>query len=148
MITATKAKRNPQPIKKESKKYFEALGKHISLLRKERGMTQAELARTLGVSQQAVFAYEIGERRVSVLILKKISRIFSTSLDGLAGMETPRPAPKNRRLSPKAMRHAERIQNLTKTAQRFLNESLIHWKKQDTSSNLPTMIRQRDAVDY
>ncbi|WP_129780376.1 helix-turn-helix transcriptional regulator [Peristeroidobacter soli] len=45
-------------IKAESRAYFRALGKHISQLRKEIGMTQAELARALNVSQQAVFAYE------------------------------------------------------------------------------------------
>ena len=32
-------------------------------------MTQAELARALKVSQQTVFAYELGDRRVSVLML-------------------------------------------------------------------------------
>jgi DNA-binding XRE family transcriptional regulator len=32
-------------------------------------MTQAELARILGVLQQTVFAYELGERRMSVLML-------------------------------------------------------------------------------
>lgn len=42
------------PIKVESRAYFHALGAHITALRKEQGMTQAELARALGVSQQTV----------------------------------------------------------------------------------------------
>lgn len=51
-------------IKHESRVYSKALGAYIARLRKEQGMTQAELARGIGVSQQAVFVYELGERRV------------------------------------------------------------------------------------
>jgi len=43
-------------LKTESRAYFRSLGKHIAELRKEIGMTQAELARALNVSQQTVFA--------------------------------------------------------------------------------------------
>jgi len=65
-------------IKQESRAYFKALGAQVSALRKARGMTQAELARAIGVSQQAVFAYELGDRRISVLVLA-ISRRYSRS---------------------------------------------------------------------
>lgn len=106
-------------MKQESRAYFEALGAHVSQLRKQRGMTQAELARAIGVSQQAVFAYEIGERRISVLILAKLSKVFSMPVEQLMGLTSPAPHPK-RRLSPRAMRHAERIQGLSKTQQRFV----------------------------
>lgn len=106
-------------IKRESRAFFAKLGAHIALLRKARGMTQAELARALGVSQQAVFAYELGERRVSVLILLKLAKIFGISLESLVEM-TPEKRPRNQRLSPGALRHAERLQRLSKTRQRFV----------------------------
>lgn len=106
-------------MKQESQAYYKALGAHIALLRKARGMTQAELARAIGVSQQAVFAYEIGERRVSVFILIKLARVFSTTVEELMGVARPVRMPK-RRLSPRAMRHAERLQALSKTQQRFV----------------------------
>lgn len=106
-------------IKQESRAYFKALGAHISLLRKARGMTQAELARALSVSQQAVFAYELGDRRVSVLLLAKLSKVFAISVEELMGITKPVRIPK-RRLSPRAMRHAERLQGLSKTQQRFV----------------------------
>jgi transcriptional regulator with XRE-family HTH domain len=105
--------------KQESLAYYKALGAHIAQLRKARGMTQAELARAIGVSQQAVFAYEISERRVSVYILIKLARVFSISVDELIGLARPPRIPK-RRLSPRAMRHAERLQALSKTQQRFV----------------------------
>lgn len=106
-------------IKQESRAYFRALGAHISMLRKEQGMTQAELARALGVSQQTVFAYELGDRRVSVLMLAKLAKIFAASVEELMGMTKP-PRPVNRRLSPAGLRHAERFQQLSKTQQRFV----------------------------
>ena len=66
-------------IKQESRAYFRALGAHVTRLRNEHGMTQAELARSLGVSQQTVFAYELGDRRISVLILVKLAKIFEVT---------------------------------------------------------------------
>lgn len=106
-------------IKGESRAYFRALGAHVALLRKRLGMTQAELARAVGVSQQAVFAYELGDRRISVLVLGKLSRVFNVPVQDLMGMIKPARASKGR-LSPRAMRHAERLQALSKTKQRFV----------------------------
>lgn len=106
-------------MKQESHAYYKSLGAHIALLRKSRGMTQAELARAIGVSQQAVFAYELGERRVSVFILVKLGKVFSSPVEELMGVSKPVRIPK-RRLSPRAMRHAERLQGLSKTQQRFV----------------------------
>lgn len=105
--------------KPESQAYYKALGAHVGELRKARGMTQAELARAIGVSQQAVFAYEISERRVSVYILIKLAKVFSMPLDELMSIERPVRISKCR-LSPRAARHAERLQDLSKTQQRFV----------------------------
>jgi transcriptional regulator with XRE-family HTH domain len=106
--------------KAESRTFFRALGKHITKLRKGIGMTQAELARAIGVSQQTVFAYELGDRRVSLLMLVKLARIFDTTVEELAGLKMQiRP---KRRLSPAGVRHAERYQQLSKTRQRFVTK--------------------------
>lgn len=113
----TASSSSPQ-IKKESRIYFAALGKRVTLLRKSRGMTQAELSRALGVSAQAVFAYEIGDRRISVLVLERIAKVFKLSMDQLLGL-APESTRKGR-LSPRAMRNAERLQALSKTQQRFV----------------------------
>lgn len=104
-------------IRVDSKRYFAALGAHVCQLRKRIGMTQAELARALGVSQQAVFAYELGERRISVLILARIAKAVAVSIEELIGLAPPC---RKGRLSPKAMRHAERLQALSRTNQRFV----------------------------
>lgn len=115
-MTATTT--SPQ-ARTESERYFTLLGAHITQLRKARGMTQAELARAIGVSQQAVFAYEVAERRTSVLVLAKIAKALNSPLEDLIGLTEQAPARKGR-LSPRAMRHAERLQALSKTQQRFV----------------------------
>jgi len=82
-------------------------------------MTQAELARAIGVSQQALFAYEWGDRRVSVLILARVAKVFAMPVEQLIGMARPAHDPK-RRLSYRAIRHAERLMALPKSQQRFV----------------------------
>src|SRR3712207_4668524 len=84
-------------------------------------MTQAELARAIGVSQQTVFAYELGDRRISVLILVKLAKIFGVSTEELTAMTATTPR-SQRRLSPAGIRHAERFQQLSKTEQRFVKK--------------------------
>lgn len=119
-------------IKAESRAYFRALGAHISVLRKEQGMTQAELARAIGVSQQTVFAYELGDRRISVLILAKLARTFGVPVEELMGMtRSPRPA---QRLSPAGIRHAERYAQLSKTEQRFVKKIMDVLLMRDSSA--------------
>lgn len=82
-------------------------------------MTQSELGRAIGVSQQAVFAYELGERRISVFLLSKLAAVLGSSVESLIGMAPLKRVP-NRRLSPRAARHAQRLQALSKTQQRFV----------------------------
>jgi transcriptional regulator with XRE-family HTH domain len=111
---------NAPRMKAESKTFYRALGKHITELRKEKGMTQAELARALKVSQQTVFAYELGDRRVSVVMLVELARIFDTSVEELSGLKMPsRP---QCRLSAAGVWHAECYQKLSKSEQRFVQK--------------------------
>ena len=110
---------NKSKMRTESRRFFASLGANLSLARKSQGFTQAEIARRIGVSQQAVFAYELGERRMSLFLLERLARVFRMPIQELAGWSRPERVPK-RRLSPRAMRHAERLQALPKTQQRFV----------------------------
>lgn len=44
----------------------------LAARRKEKGLTQAELAQRVGIAQRTVAAYEGGERRPSVKVAKRI----------------------------------------------------------------------------
>jgi putative transcriptional regulator len=103
----------------ESRAFFKALGAHIEKLRKARGWTQAELARACGVSQQAIFAYELGERRPTVLILVKMSKALTVPIEKLVGMTEPIKT-REQRASPRAVHLGQRIQALSQTKRQFI----------------------------
>ncbi len=58
-------------------------GEFLYELRKEKGMTQAELAQALGVTNKAVSKWETGEAMPETAQLLPISRIFGVSVDEL-----------------------------------------------------------------
>ncbi|MBQ3954705.1 MAG: helix-turn-helix transcriptional regulator, partial [Clostridia bacterium] len=68
------------------------IGQKIAELRKEKGLTQAELADQLGVTHQAVSQWERSETLPDILTLPKIAEIFGESLNSLLGMETEGPS--------------------------------------------------------
>ena len=61
------------------------IGNRIRHLRSERTMTQATLARRLGVTKSVVSAYENGMRYPSYDVLLKLSDTFGVSTDYLLG---------------------------------------------------------------
>lgn len=60
-----------------------AFGDFLYSLRKEKGMTQAELAKALGVTNKAVSKWETGEAMPETAQLLPISRIFGVTVDEL-----------------------------------------------------------------
>ncbi len=63
------------------------LNARIKELRKELGLSQTDLAREVGVSQDAVSLWELGKREPSVTELVKLARFFNTTLDYLVGLD-------------------------------------------------------------
>lgn len=61
------------------------IGKFISNLREERGMTQGELAKSLRTSQSAVARMESGEQNFTTEMLSKIGRALGHGIVNLAG---------------------------------------------------------------
>lgn len=58
-------------------------GDFLFALRKEKGMTQAELAEMLGVTNKAVSKWETGEAMPETALLLPIARIFGVTVDEL-----------------------------------------------------------------
>ena len=63
------------------------LGDQIKRLRINKNLTQAQLARKLGVTEQAINNWENNKRTPSVDILKRISDFFSCTTDYLLELE-------------------------------------------------------------
>ena len=59
------------------------LGERIGAMRRSRGMSQAELARRLGISPSAMGMYEQGRREPSAQTLVALSRELGVSTDFL-----------------------------------------------------------------
>ena len=64
------------------------LNKRIKQLRIERGLSQVDLAKKLGVSKQSISNWENDNIQPSIEMLLKISRIFSVSTDYLLGEDS------------------------------------------------------------
>ena len=79
-----------------------SIGSRIAQLRKERGLTQKELAERLAVTQPVVSDYENDVIRIPADVVVEIAKILTVSTDELLGLkrETRSAAGvKNRRLS-------------------------------------------------
>lgn len=79
----------------------EAIGQRISTLRKQRGLSQSELAAQLNLAQPNVSDYERGVVRPNIEIVVALTRILRVSADELLGLEPSQRQPmvKDRRLA-------------------------------------------------
>lgn len=60
---------------------------NLKLLRKKNDMTQADLAKRLGISSSAVAMYERGEREPNIKTMKNIGSFFNIDMNFLLGMD-------------------------------------------------------------
>lgn len=119
----------PLPRKKataSSQEAQETIPQRLARLRRERGMTQVELARRLGVAQPVVSDYERGELRLHGQLIVSLSEILGVSSEELLGLKKApsNGAIKNRRLL-RRLQEIERLprrdqQALLRTIDRFL----------------------------
>lgn len=101
------------------KRVAATLGTRVAQLRKERGITQGELARLLGVSQPMISDYERGELRLHGELIIQIAAILKVSADEILGLKNgggTAAASKNRRLT----RRLQAIDKLPKRDQEAL----------------------------
>ena len=61
------------------------INESIAVLRKQKGLTQEELANRLGVTNQAVSKWESGQCCPDIQLIPKLADIFGTSIDALFG---------------------------------------------------------------
>lgn len=109
-------------ISQDDREFFVALGSRIAQQRKDSHITQVRLAETLGVSQQTVNAYELGQRRVPVSALPVLAKALGVGLEELLGESTA--ATRKRGPAPKLQQHMDRISQLPKPQQRFVIQVL------------------------
>lgn len=69
----------------DSEKLKQCIGNNIAVLRRQSGMTQAELAEKLNYTDKAVSKWERGESIPDMTVLVQLADMFAVSLDELAG---------------------------------------------------------------
>ncbi len=80
-------------------------------LRKNKGISQRELARKVKVSSAMVSDYEAGKRSPTIEVLEKFARFFGVSTDYLLGL-TDNPSPKHEELPEVIRKKLERFDKL------------------------------------
>jgi len=110
------------PITDDERTFFVALGERMAQLRKARGITQTQIAETLGLTQQTYQSYEVGRRRIPVSTLPNVARVLSVSLEELFGESES--SPRKRGPTPKWQKHIEVIAQLSRTQQQFIAQML------------------------
>jgi len=111
----------PDPMTQEEKAFFKALGARIAASRKDSGITQVQLAQTMGVSQQTVASWEVGRRGVPVSNLPLLARTLGLSVETLIGEKA---TPAKRGPTPKMQQQIERLSRLPQAKQRVVMEML------------------------
>ena len=66
---------------------METVGEKIRNLREEKGLTQPELAKLVGVSNGTVSFWENGENEPKASYVRKLATVFEVTSDYLLGLE-------------------------------------------------------------
>lgn len=103
-------------------RFFKDLGARIAQLRKERNLTQQQLAERLGIAQQTLAHYEVGRLRVAASMLPVLAQMLGTSLEELLGQ--PVRAAGKRGPSPRLQQQLVQLSALPKAKQRAVMEVL------------------------
>jgi transcriptional regulator with XRE-family HTH domain len=104
--------------------FFKQMGARIAQARKERGLTQEQLAEQLGVSQQALAHYEVGRIGVASAMLPKLAELLDLSFDELlVGQPTIR-VPGKRGPASRLEQQIARVTELPKAQQKFVMQML------------------------
>jgi transcriptional regulator with XRE-family HTH domain len=93
---------------------FKEIGKKIQQAREERGLTQVELAQTLGITQAALSNYELGKRRLYLHQIEEIARLLNKDLKYFIGS--------NDEVAPKRCNNISSLQNQIVSSIMGMNE--------------------------
>jgi transcriptional regulator with XRE-family HTH domain len=107
----------------QDKRFYAALGRRVAEARKAQSLTQQQLAKRLGISQQTLAHYEVGRLRVAVAMLPMLAKEVNVSVEDLIGNSNGTGQTK-RGPTPKLQRQIEQVRQLPRAKQRFVIEML------------------------
>jgi transcriptional regulator with XRE-family HTH domain len=116
---------NPTPERSaamKDKSFYQQLGRRIAERRKALGLTQTDLAQTLGVAQQTMAHYEGGTARIAVAMLPIVAKALSISLEELIEGHTA--SRSKRGPASKLQQQFEQVSRLPRAKQQFLSNMI------------------------
>jgi transcriptional regulator with XRE-family HTH domain len=105
----------------------ESLGERFARLRKEKGYTQIELAKKIGITQVLLSAYERDRIRPNYEIIISFSQALEVTTDELLGVKESRTA--STKPSLKILRRLNKIELLPPSQQRALLQTIDNFLK-------------------
>ena len=123
MFTMPKSHLNLPPLKLTTEESF---GQRLARIRKERGLTQVQLADKIGLTQALVTSYERNRLRMHSEMIARFALALGVSADDLIGLPSKRKssAQKVTKLSLKIIRRLQRIEVLPGPQQKALLRSI------------------------
>ena len=121
-MAKTFAKTNPARMTSDA-----PIHSRLMQLRKERGLSQAEVAEAMGLTQVLVSNYEQGTRRLHSELIVEFATFYEVSADDLLGLK---PQQKNSKTSPSVevglhlLKRMQKIQGLPKQRQKEVLRSI------------------------
>ena len=105
---------------------YARLGRRSAERRKALGITQVQLAETLGIAQQTMAHYEAGKVRFAAALLPVLAETFEISIEELIGPESKTAPGKSskRGPTPKIQQQLERIARLPRAKQQVVVQML------------------------
>lgn len=114
-----------------TKEGLETIAQRLVRLRKEAGLSQAQMSEKLGISQPVVSDYERGTTRLHGELILKVADILGVSADELLGRETNKPKV---RPSGKVQQLFEEVANLPRRQQDKVVEFVSAFVRQQQSA--------------
>lgn len=102
-------------------KIHSPIGSNICRIRKEKGITQAELAETIGITQTLVSKYEKGKLQVSSEMLVRFAQALQSSADRILGLSEEEV---ENNVSLKISRRMNKIESLPEAEQKALLKTI------------------------
>lgn len=97
------------------------IGQRITELRKKKGLSQEDLAKSIKISRPSLAQIELGNRSVDILELQKLSLVLEFSLDDFMSKDFPASQDVDLKEEEKAKKEEERISVPTLQVNKFKN---------------------------
>jgi transcriptional regulator with XRE-family HTH domain len=104
--------------------FFRELGARLAQARKDRGLTQQQLADQLGIAQQTLAHYEVGRVRIAASMLPVLAEMLDQSIDEMLMGHPSTRAPGKRGPASRLQQQMDAISQLPRAKQKFVVEML------------------------